>query len=68
MLTILIIGMMLTFLVIGGAWLIFFKLRGRPGFEHWNSREANRFMLKYSLILYFCCVVLIIFLMANAVS
>lgn len=68
MLSVLIVGMLLLFAGLGALWFGFFYLRKRPGFEHWNSREANRFMLKTTLITYFFGVVAIIFMMNQAVS
>ena len=68
MLSVLIVGMLLLFAGLGALWLGFFYFRKRPRFEHWNSREANRLMLKTTLIAYFLGVVTIIFMMNQAVS
>ncbi|MBN2864927.1 MAG: hypothetical protein JXK16_02860 [Thiotrichales bacterium] len=65
MLSTLILGMILLAAILGGLWLGFIKLRLRPGFEKWNSREANKRMLQITLLIYFSGVVIIIYQMLN---
>ena len=65
MLTILVSGMILTTVALGILWGGFIYLRKRPRFDHFNSKEANRKMLKWTLILYFIGFVLTIYFMAN---
>lgn len=64
MLTILVLGMIMTALLLGAFWAGFLVLRKQDRFEHFNSKEANRFMLKWTLILYFIGLVTTIYFMS----
>jgi len=65
MLTILILGMILTALALGILWGGFKFLRQRPMFkESLNSRTANKRMLQLTLFIYFAGIITTITFMA----
>jgi len=64
MITILIIGMLLTAIALGVLWGGFMLLRKYPRFDKLNSREANKRMLQLTLMLYFGGVVTTIYIMS----
>ncbi|HBQ45327.1 MAG TPA: hypothetical protein DD716_06760 [Thiomicrospira sp.] len=63
MLLTLFMGMLTTAGLLGAIWLGFITLRKLPKFANWNSREANKFMLQLTIVLYFTGVVATIYLM-----
>lgn len=65
MLTTLILGMLLTAIALGAFWVGFFILRKLPRFEHFNSREANKRMLQFTLLIYFIGITSTIWVMAQ---
>lgn len=65
MLSALFLGIVITFSLLGGLWLGFSQLRKRPGFEKFNSREANKRMLQLTLLIYACGFGLTIYFMLN---